>query len=102
MRDLSVVSVAAAQFNTKEPCLMLCLFLQARSLGWDRFSLVGHSMGGAVASLVAASFPEKVDRCVFLDILGPFAFSPGTSPKRLRTSIASRSEYTAVRAAARR
>lgn len=59
-------------------------------------------MGGAVASLVAASFPEKVDRCVFLDILGPFAFSPGTSPKRLRTSIASRSEYTAVRAAARR
>lgn len=50
-------------------------------------------MGGAVASLVAASFPEKVERCVFLDILGPYTFTPGTSPKRLRTSIASRSEY---------
>ncbi|CAM9543830.1 unnamed protein product [Scytosiphon promiscuus] len=62
----------------------------ARSLGWDKFSLVGHSMGGAVASLVAASFPEMVERCVFLDILGPFALSPGTSPKRLRASIASR------------
>eukprot|EP00752_Nemacystus_decipiens_P001415 g1397.t1 len=62
----------------------------ARSLGWDRFSLVGHSLGGAVASLVAASFPEKIERCVFLDILGPYAFTPGTSPKRLRTSIASR------------
>ncbi|CAM9126387.1 unnamed protein product [Pylaiella littoralis] len=62
----------------------------ARSLGWDKFSLVGHSMGGAVASLVAASFPEMVERCVFLDILGPFTFSPGTSPKRLRSSIASR------------
>eukprot|EP00752_Nemacystus_decipiens_P001416 g1397.t2 len=66
----------------------------ARSLGWDRFSLVGHSLGGAVASLVAASFPEKIERCVFLDILGPYAFTPGTSPKRLRTSIASRKGQT--------
>lgn len=48
-----------------------------------------------MASLVAASFPEKVERCVFLDILGPYAFSPATSPKRLRTSIASRSEFSA-------
>ncbi|CAM9411759.1 unnamed protein product, partial [Hapterophycus canaliculatus] len=62
----------------------------ARSLGWDKFSLVGHSMGGAVASLVAASFPDMVERCVFLDILGPFTLSPGTSPKGLRASIASR------------
>lgn len=45
-----------------------------------------------MASLVAASFPELVERCVFLDILGPYAFNPGTSPKRLRASIASRRE----------
>ncbi len=45
-----------------------------------------------MASLVAASFPDKVERCVFVDILGPFALTPGTSPKRLRASIASRSE----------
>lgn len=63
-----------------------------RAMGWENFSLVGHSMGGAVASLVAASFPEMVERCVFIDILGPFAFSPGTSPQRLRKSVASRSE----------
>ncbi|CAM9454961.1 unnamed protein product [Ectocarpus sp. 4 AP-2014] len=62
----------------------------ARSLGWEKFSMVGHSMGGAVASLVAASFPEMVERCVFLDILGPFASRTGTSPKLLRASVASR------------
>lgn len=64
----------------------------SRSLGWEKFSMVGHSMGGAVASLVAASFPEMVERCVFLDILGPFASRTGTSPKLLRASFASRSE----------
>ncbi|CAM9428688.1 unnamed protein product [Ectocarpus fasciculatus] len=63
----------------------------ARSLGWEKFSMVGHSMGGAVASLVAASFPEMVERCVFLDILGPMASRTGTSsPKLLRASVASR------------
>lgn len=45
-----------------------------------------------MASLVAASFPELVERCVFIDILGPYTFSPGTSPKRLRASIESRRE----------
>lgn len=62
----------------------------ARSLGWDRFSLVGHSMGGGVASLVAASFPELVERCVFIDILGPYSFTQATSPRRLRASVESR------------
>ena len=50
-------------------------------------------MGGAVASLLAASYPELVERCVSLDILGPYTLSPGTSPKRLRASIASKREF---------
>jgi pimeloyl-ACP methyl ester carboxylesterase len=32
----------------------------ADSLGWDRFVLVGHSMGGAVAQLVALDHPERL------------------------------------------
>lgn len=32
----------------------------ADSLGWDRFALVGHSMGGAVAQLVALDHPERL------------------------------------------
>jgi pimeloyl-ACP methyl ester carboxylesterase len=32
----------------------------ADSLGWDRFVLVGHSMGGAVAQYVALDHPERL------------------------------------------
>jgi len=32
----------------------------ADALGWDRFALVGHSMGGAVAQLVALTQPDRL------------------------------------------
>ncbi|MDQ3897320.1 MAG: alpha/beta hydrolase [Actinomycetota bacterium] len=32
----------------------------ADALGWDRFALVGHSLGGAVAQLVALERPERL------------------------------------------
>ncbi|HJV09679.1 MAG TPA: alpha/beta fold hydrolase [Acidimicrobiales bacterium] len=36
----------------------------AGDLGWDRFALVGHSMGGAVAQLVALDHPERLTALV--------------------------------------
>jgi pimeloyl-ACP methyl ester carboxylesterase len=36
----------------------------ADSLGWDRFALVGHSMGGAVAQLVALDHPGRLTALV--------------------------------------
>ncbi|MFI9323650.1 alpha/beta fold hydrolase [Kitasatospora aureofaciens] len=41
-------------------------FLDA--LGLDRIALVGHSMGGAVAYLVAQAAPERIDRLVLEEI----------------------------------
>lgn len=35
------------------------------------FDLIGHSMGGIVATLVAAAVPERVNHLVLLDSLGP-------------------------------
>ena len=46
---------------------------------------VGHSMGGAVATVVAARFPERVDRLVLLDAAG-FDLAPGDRPWLLRSS----------------
>jgi pimeloyl-ACP methyl ester carboxylesterase len=37
------------------------------SIGLSRVSLVGHSMGGAVALNVAANYPESVERVVAID-----------------------------------
>ncbi|WKX70116.1 alpha/beta fold hydrolase [Streptomyces sp. XD-27] len=42
------------------------LLALADHLGWDRFSLVGHSMGGAVAQRVVAAAPQRVRRMVGL------------------------------------
>jgi pimeloyl-ACP methyl ester carboxylesterase len=36
----------------------------ADHLGWDRFALVGHSMGGAVAQLVALDHPKRLSGLV--------------------------------------
>ena len=40
------------------------------AVGVDRVSLVGHSMGGAVATLVALAHPERVDRLALLSPVG--------------------------------
>lgn len=40
-------------------------------LGWSRFSLVGHSMGGSIAVAIAALEPDKVDSVVLLEGMGP-------------------------------
>jgi pimeloyl-ACP methyl ester carboxylesterase len=39
----------------------------AEALGWERFHLLGHSMGGMVAQLVAIGAPDRVTRLVLMD-----------------------------------
>ncbi|MCB9073794.1 MAG: alpha/beta hydrolase [Bdellovibrionaceae bacterium] len=39
-------------------------------LGWEKASLVGHSMGGRVAIEVASRFPQRIEKLVVVDI-GP-------------------------------
>ncbi len=41
----------------------------ADALGWDRFSLLGHSMGAGIASLTA-SVSDRVERLVAIEALG--------------------------------
>jgi pimeloyl-ACP methyl ester carboxylesterase len=52
-------------------------------LGIAKASLVGHSMGGAVATVIAASSPERVQRLALLDAAG-FNLAPADRPWLLR------------------
>lgn len=64
----------------------------ADTLGWDEFSLLGHSMGAGIASLVAASCPERIRRLVCIEALGGLADEEANTATRMRESVsASRS-----------
>jgi pimeloyl-ACP methyl ester carboxylesterase len=52
-------------------------------LGLERASLVGNSLGGAIAIGVAARHAERVDRLVLIDAAG-YNFAPGDRPWILR------------------
>ena len=58
-------------------------------LGWGHCHLVGHSMGGGIASCYAAAAPEKVDRLVLLDSLGMITLPANQAAQQLRLSLAS-------------
>ncbi len=49
----------------------------------QRYALVGHSMGGMIACGLAALQPDRVDKLVLFDGMGPPADKPEKSLKRL-------------------
>ncbi len=60
----------------------------ADALGWPRFSLLGHSMGAGISSLMPATFPERVKRVVLLEGAGPLAANAGRAPEQLVSALA--------------
>ena len=60
----------------------------ADALGWDRFGLLGHSMGGAIGSLLAAACPERVTRLLAIEAIGTLAETPEQTVPRLREALA--------------
>jgi pimeloyl-ACP methyl ester carboxylesterase len=39
-------------------------------LGWEKFSLLGHSLGGGISSFIAAAFPERVQNLFLIEVAG--------------------------------
>ena len=66
------------------------VFAVADYLGWDRFVLLGHSRGAAIASLAAGTFPERIASLVLIDGGIPIPGQPGEAPQRFAQSVASR------------
>ena len=48
----------------------LARFLDALGPDWQRVSIIGHSLGGAVALAFAGSYPGRVERLVLVDSAG--------------------------------
>lgn len=56
-------------------------------LKWNKFSLLGHSMGGISALLFCSCFPEYVNNIILLDIIKPASRSPELLPNVTRTGV---------------
>lgn len=71
-------------FDWVEDIVALC-----QQQGWQHLTIIGHSMGGMVATALAAAFPELVARLVLIDSLG-FVTAELSSSEQLRQGIISR------------
>ena len=60
------------------------------ALGWTRANLLGHSMGGVIATMVAAAVPERVDRLALIEALGPIAGDANQAAAQLRRAVIAR------------
>ena len=58
-------------------------------LGWESCHIIGHSMGGGVASSFSAALPERVKRLVMLDAVGGLTLAANETAKQLRLSVKS-------------
>ena len=62
----------------------------AEALGWERFSVLAHSLGASVGLCLAGTVPERVERLALIDGLGPLVDAPEEAPQRLARAIAAR------------
>lgn len=59
----------------------------AEWFGWQRFALLGHSMGAIVAVLLAGALPERVERLALIDALLPYTGEADGAPQRLGAAL---------------
>ncbi|MBV1884854.1 MAG: alpha/beta hydrolase [Gammaproteobacteria bacterium] len=59
----------------------------SQALGWQRFNLLGHSLGANVALMLAGTYPEKVENLLLLEGFGPQSRSSKDGPNQLRQAI---------------
>ncbi|MBB5209829.1 alpha/beta fold hydrolase [Microbulbifer hydrolyticus] len=67
----------------------------ADALGWEAFSILAHSRGAVIATITAATFPERVQRLALIDGLVPPPATDAEAPDTLRRGIEQRARYRA-------
>jgi pimeloyl-ACP methyl ester carboxylesterase len=58
------------------------------TLEWQKPILLGHSMGAAMSHLYAISFPERVEKLIMIENLGPIpSYEPGSIAENLSQAL---------------
>ncbi|MFC0676332.1 alpha/beta fold hydrolase [Lysobacter korlensis] len=69
----------------------------ADALGWSRFTLLGHSMGAATATLLAAAAPARIERLALIEALGGLTEDEDRTAQRLREAFNVQAEPAGAR-----
>lgn len=59
----------------------------AEQLGWQRFSLLGHSLGGIISVLLAGALPERIERLALIDGVLPMTGDAAGVAQRLGLAL---------------
>lgn len=59
----------------------------AEQFGWQRFSLLGHSLGGIVSVLLAGAMPERIERLALIDGVIPYTGEAESAPRKLGEAL---------------
>ncbi len=62
-------------------------FAVANALGWERFGVIGHSMGAGVAALMAGTEPERITHTILIEGIGPATDEVTDAPTTLSQAI---------------
>lgn len=95
--ELRIIAVDLPGHGLSEwrPSGLLCHFVDyvrdamsiADALSWKTFGLLGHSMGGALSTLIAGAFPNRMNRMILIDAIGPYTMTLEEGPLMLAKSI---------------
>lgn len=69
------------------------LLAVSTQLGEAPLNLIGHSMGGALACLFAAAFPERVRKLVLIEALGPMSLPAARYGSELRRALLAQRDF---------
>lgn len=59
----------------------------ADALQLDRYTLLGHSLGAGIAALAAAAMPERIERLLLIEGLGPLGDDGSHTLQRFRDAL---------------
>ena len=72
----------------------------SEQMGWENFSLLGHSRGAIVSALVAGTFPKLVSHCLLIDSYFPIPTKPGNAAGQLAKAITDRKRFQTIKPSA--